>query len=341
VPEYHSIKRLGSGAFGEVWLVEDRAFGETRAVKFVPESNIHNPTNFYHEPQTLKTLQHDNVVLVADAGTMPDGRLYIAMEYLPNGSIEDRYAGGVVPLTVALRFAIDICKGLTYTHDKGFVHRDIKPANVLIGLNDGAKISDFGLCTNTIAPGAASAAGYILHIAPEVFRDDSFTFASDIYAVGLTLYRMVNGDAFLPVVTDFNELPDLILTGKYPDRNAFQPFIPLSLRRVIRRSIDVDPTRRHETPRSLRHALEQLHISVDWSEAVVPNGSCWTGKAASATWKVNGTSTKHDHKIIVQRQAPTGRQWTVNAACSRHSKIGDYRRALTKVFETINSNVAF
>lgn len=73
MPDYERIKRLGAGNFGEVWLVYDRALAVQRAVKFIDPSRIHDPTNFYHEPQTLMALRHKNIVRVEDAGTMPNG----------------------------------------------------------------------------------------------------------------------------------------------------------------------------------------------------------------------------------------------------------------------------
>ena len=93
--DYRRIKRLGAGNFGEVWLVYDRALGVRIAVKYVRPDRIHDPTNFYQEPRTLRDLIHDNIVRVEDAGRLDNGTLYIAMEYLSTGSIEKDFKEGL------------------------------------------------------------------------------------------------------------------------------------------------------------------------------------------------------------------------------------------------------
>jgi len=83
MPDYDRLHRLGQGEFGVFWLVFDKALGVRRAVKYVRPARIHDATDFYREPKTLMELRHANVVRVEDAGTLPDGTLYIAMEHLP------------------------------------------------------------------------------------------------------------------------------------------------------------------------------------------------------------------------------------------------------------------
>ncbi|MFH1303925.1 MAG: serine/threonine-protein kinase, partial [Planctomycetota bacterium] len=145
--DYRQIKRLGAGNFGEVWLVFDRALGVRLAVKYIRPNRVHDPTNFYQEPRTLRDLIHENIVRVEDAGRLKNGTLYIAMEYLPAGSVEKKFQGGAVPLSYAKKMVCDLCWALEYAHNRGYVHQDIKPGNILIGKNGEAKLSDFGLAT--------------------------------------------------------------------------------------------------------------------------------------------------------------------------------------------------
>ena len=102
MPDWNIVRRLGSGAFGEVWLVVDRALGAERAVELVRPERLHDPTDFYAEPHALVALKHGHIVEVHDAGTLQDGRIYIAMEYVPEGSLEDQFQGSVVPVETAL-----------------------------------------------------------------------------------------------------------------------------------------------------------------------------------------------------------------------------------------------
>ena len=108
MPDYDKLHRLGSGAFGEVWLVFDKALGVERAVKYVRPARVHDPTDFYHEPKTLMALRHENIVRVEDAGQEPDGTLYISMEYLRRGSLEHRFSGRPVALSIAIRLLCDV-----------------------------------------------------------------------------------------------------------------------------------------------------------------------------------------------------------------------------------------
>ena len=90
----------------------DRALNVNRAVKYVAPSRIYDPTQFYKEPHVLMELRHDHVVSVEDAGKLKDGTLYIAMEYLPKGSVESTYKGGPLPLSKALRILIERLLGV-------------------------------------------------------------------------------------------------------------------------------------------------------------------------------------------------------------------------------------
>ena len=291
MPDYDQVRRLGEGAFGEVWLVDDRALGVQRAVKYVDPSKLRDPTNFYEEPQTLRELTHPNIVTVEDAGTTGSGRLYIAMEYFPRGSVEDWAMGSVVPLSQALRLVEDVCRGAEYAHSCNFVHRDIKPANILIADDGTAKLSDFGLAARTRADGHASPYGYVAHLAPEVLQSGETSTASDIYAIGVTLYRMVNGDALLPTFAGAAELEDAISAGTFPDRGKYRPFIPRPVRTTINRAMSVDPADRFASASALRRALERIMIVCDWETSTVTNGTVWGTCVEPRGWSSRHSSS--------------------------------------------------
>jgi len=276
MPDYDLEKRLGHGVFGEVWLGNDRALGVQRALKFVPPHKVKNPTNFYEEPQTLMTLKHDNVIEITDAGKTADGQLYIAMVYYPNGSISDTTKGSIVPLLDSMKLAGDICRGLEYAHALDFIHRDIKPANVIIDNLGRARLSDFGLATKVDLDGTASPYGYLGHLAPEVITYDITDKRTDIYALGVTLYRLVNGDSYLPMTIDPDDLLDMIKDGSFPNRNHYRPFVPTSIRTIINRTLSINPDERHQSASDLRHALDRIALHTSWLPQTIPNGTEWT-----------------------------------------------------------------
>jgi len=229
----------------------------------------------------MSELRHANIVEVHDAGPTPEGGLYIAMEYLARGSVITEFSGGIVPIRTAVRLTVDACRGLEYIHQLGFIHRDIKPANLLIADDGSGKVSDFGLATRVSETGGASPYGYLSHLAPEVINGYATTPQSDVYAIGVTLYRMLNGDAYLDEsMSGDSDIEQLIVAGRFPDRNRYRPFVPRRLRTIVNKAMSVDPAKRHTSGATLRHALEQTPLLVDWDVATLAGGGrLWDGVA--------------------------------------------------------------
>ena len=104
------IKRLGSGHFGEVWLANDTGLNSKCALKCIPPDKIINQDNFFQEAQILKQTEHPNIVKVLETGIFPDARIYIAMEFLKKGSLEDEASGSYVHMTRAKKIMQDYKK---------------------------------------------------------------------------------------------------------------------------------------------------------------------------------------------------------------------------------------
>jgi eukaryotic-like serine/threonine-protein kinase len=337
VPDFHFRRRLGEGAFGEVWLADDRALGVTRAVKLVrPDKIKGGGTQFYKEPTTLQALRNDYIVTVHDAGQMTDGRLYIAMEYLPAGSAEDQSSGGFVPLRRTVKWIAAACRGAEYAHSQSVLHRDIKPANMLISDDDVAKLSDFGLAARVGTDGRASAYGYIAHLAPEVIEDGYTSVQSDIYALGVSLYRLVNGDAMLPSLPDF-ELEEAIVSGNFPDRTRFQPFVDRRLKTIIHRAMAVEPSKRFQSAAELRRALEMQSLAYDWRFEPSGRGELWIAS-------VDG---KDAHRVVVSGNPRTGFDlthykrhgagWRQVTADTCHGSRADVDKMVRKILARLTS----
>jgi len=333
MPLFDKIKRLGEGFYGEVWLAFDKALGVECAVKYIRLEKITDPTNFFKEPQMLETLRHENIVEVKAAGRLTDGRLYIQMEYLPNGSLKDIFKGEAIPLTKAIQIICNILRGLEYAHGKGYIHRDIKPANVLMTEKGAAKISDFGLATRIDARGEASPYGYIAHLAPEVFTGGRTTIESDIYAVGVTLYRLINGDSYLPDISHQDELESAVINGKYPDRSYYRLYIPRSLKTIINRAINVDPRLRYKNASSFRYSLEQVEIGTNWQEVLKPNSIEWIGKykRRSILVKLNHLLSPEMFSLQTFSKTHEAGEWRQNHKLSKQVIKGE-----TKAFNIVS-----
>ncbi len=298
-------RRLGSGYFGEVWHAIDTGLDCEVALKCIPPDKIVNQANFFQEAQVLKASEHPNIVRVNDTGTLRDDRIYVSMEYLSKGSLEDESQGAPIALSRAKRLMIDVLRGLGHAHSQGVVHRDIKPANILIGDSEEAKLSDFGLALpaiNNLDINQLKAYQYFLHLAPEVRRIRDYTHLSDIYACGVTLYRLVNGDSTLPQIRP-SDAQTLARRGDFPPRDAYRDFVPQSLKRTINKALNVDPVIRYQSADEMRHALERQAFFVDWSEAVSQHMTKWTGAAnGSRHYEVVKSRTTDRKWVITTRQ---------------------------------------
>lgn len=318
-------RRLGSGYFGEVWHAIDTGLGCEVALKCIPPDRIINTVNLHQEAQSLKASEHTNIVRVLETGTLHDGRVYISMEYLPSGSVEDEASGALLGLTRTKRLMIDVLRGLGHAHQQGIVHRDIKPANIMVGNSGEGKLSDFGLAIPDISSVDASQFKqyqYRLHLAPEVRKLKDYTPLSDIYACGITLYRLVNGDTFLPSI-NLAEATRQSKRGEFPPRNKYRDFVPVSLKRIINKAMSVNPRDRFQTAKDMRHALEQQLLFVDWIEQKTPKGIVW-----------NGTSVAGKHHIVSLAMSPNGKwdiEFKTGTLSGGRRKKGDCHYGLIKV----------
>lgn len=289
--KFSPIRRLGQGSFGEVWLVNDLSVDAERAVKIVPLAFVPNPENYFQEAQLLKAAEHQNVVRVHYA-ECDEENLYVVMEYLPAGSLERLITGGPLRLTTAKRIGIDVLRGLQHAHSRpnargrGILHKDVKPGNILLGGHGEAMLSDFGLAERPGETGDGPDMFYGPHGAPELHAGLEFTAASDIYATGVTIYRIVNGDNYLPALSR-DAMEQRIQAGRYPDRARYRAYVPRALRTVINKAMSLDPVNRYETAEAFQKALEQIPLYVDWFEYPLGvSGHLWRAETEGLAYQV-------------------------------------------------------
>jgi serine/threonine protein kinase len=279
------IEKIGEGGFGEVWKARDLGVDAIRAVKIVEPNAILSLEAYNDEARTLYALAHSNIVKVYSAepgreeGDTPDVGMYvIIMEYMDGGSLDDALQKeAFLPLRDAVHRFSGACFAAAHAHDKKYIHRDIKPANILIS-GEQTKLSDFGLCVPGAALGA-SGAGSLVYAAPEVVAGNPMTIASDVYALGVTLYELTNGSSYVDWTGDEDDLEKAIKRGRFPDRDEFRPFVHDKLKRVIKRAMHKDPTKRFGDAGKLRHALEAVPIRCNWSIESVRDEERWRGLA--------------------------------------------------------------
>lgn len=305
--KFKKLKKLGSGHFGEVWLVNDVHLGETKALKLIDKNKIVNTKQLFREAQILNKLRHENIVEIKEAGWYENNKtIYIAMEYLPKGSLGDQIKGKSIPLTRAINLLIDILKGLEKAHESGILHRDIKPNNILLSNANKGKLSDFGLSVPIgidFQKEEINDYWYPLHKPPEIFLKKNYDIRSEIYSCGVTLYRLVNGDNNLRPLPD--DWKNRILNGKLPNRSDYKHFIPRGLKTLINKALNVIPSKRYQSAEKMCRALEQLNIYQNWNEKEYPNGRVeWIATGNNFTYVVNCFPDKKNRWCVTFKKGP-------------------------------------
>jgi serine/threonine-protein kinase len=308
---YKTIDCLGSGFFGEVWLEQDLGLDRLCAAKYLKPARLPSGMVFA-EARVMLDGEHDNVVRVFSADTEA-GIPVIRMEYLPGRSIADRYGGDPVAVADALHTVEEACRGVEALHARGLLHRDLKPANLLIGEVGRIKVSDFGLACEVANLAGAPPFGYTEHLPPEALVGSGGieTASGDVYALGVTLYRLLNGDGMMRAVAPPGaDVRGLIVVGKYPDRQEWQPHIHDRLRKVARKAMHRDPSLRYSSASEFRHALEGARPKVSWVPVTIAGpGLAWEGIAADGGCQYRARlspNAKGKYLFEFERQGPSG-----------------------------------
>jgi serine/threonine-protein kinase len=240
---YRLLEPLGRGAMSSVWLAQDEELGRRVAVKVLGVQA--DPARFEREARAAAALSHPHISAVYDYGE-DAGRRYMVLEYLPNGSLEDRLTAGRIDDGETLRIATETAAGLAHAHERGLVHRDLKPANILFDSEDRAKIADFGIARMGDS-GTLTEAGTVLgtasYISPEQAAGLTATPASDVYSFGVILFRMLTGR--LPFVsTNAMELVRMHRDDPPPAVADVRTDAPARLESITGRTLAKDPLER-------------------------------------------------------------------------------------------------
>lgn len=270
IGKYKITKHLGSGQFGDVYLVHDRALNAEKAIKVVFFRDVDEARTALNEARLLHICQHPNIVQISEADVLEvEGRSAVVMnmEYVSGGSVESMLQKKFVTVAEARKIIVEVLYGLEFAHFKGIIHRDVKPANILMDDGNVAKISDFGLAAKLNQTATASGKGYIAHLAPEVFIDGVTNILTDIYAVGVTLFRISNNVTdWSAVLSGLTNAITLIENGKHLDAIGFEKYIPRKLIKVIRKATKTSAADRFQSAVEMRQALEKLKVHIEWTK---------------------------------------------------------------------------
>lgn len=258
---YRIESLLGRGGMGWVFLGHHRDLHRPCAIKILAptlaEKDPEYVEHFQNEGRAAASLIHPNVVTTHAIGQFDD-LYFLEMEFLRGRSLQQRINEGPIPPLEAISIGAGIASGLAAAHREGLIHRDLKPDNVLLTHQGMPKITDFGLAKR-LATGTASAsqvlAGTPHFMAPELFHGGAPGPASDVYALGVSLYLMLCGR--FPFTRP--KLPDLILSitsDPLPNLREENPAVPLDIAECVYAMLSRSPGNR---PRDGIEAMQYLN----------------------------------------------------------------------------------
>lgn len=319
-PNHELIRQIGQGNFGEVYLGRDVIHGDV-AVKVMrqlpgePDAGwAARKQRMIEEGQRLVQATHLHVVTVHYL-TESEGEdaVHLVMELCSGGSLQAPFDAGPLRLSEVKTYATQVCLGLEALHNRGMLHRDIKPGNILLSSDGRAKIGDFGLVTDDLIMGYGSQVGYWDHLAYEIYHNGPTSARSDVWALGMTLYRLLHGAEW------YSRLPedprDVIQHGGFATGLPWLPHVPAEWKRVIRKMMRDESHARYQTAHEVMNALAGLAYEPDWTCTVTPNEVRWMvekgGRTRTAVWR---THSPRRHEWEAWSERPGGRRYTLGAS---------------------------
>jgi formylglycine-generating enzyme required for sulfatase activity len=266
--KYEIIEKLGKGGFATVFRAHDTTLRRDVALKILHQVMVADPDfvrRFENDARAAANLEHPRIVTVHDMGQL-EQRFYIAMQFLPGGSLTDRIKReGPFSFEEAVVVVQQVAEALAYAHQKGFVHRDIKPTNILFDAQGEAVVSDFGLvkaAESSIV--ARSTVGGIVgtpaYIAPEAWEERDVSPATDVYALGCVFFEMLTGKRLFKGETSPAVMMAHFRPPEYPEQ--WPEGVPPEVEGVLGEALMQDPDKRYASMGNFATALEELVAQV-------------------------------------------------------------------------------
>lgn len=260
------IERVaGSGGMGTVFRARDQHTGLPVALKILTPKQ--ESERFAREAQVLAELHHPNIVSYIAHGQTPDGRLYLAMEWLDGEDLAQRLACGRLSLADSVILLRATASALAAAHRKGIVHRDIKPSNLFLRHSEVARVAliDFGIARRTVAAKPITKTGLLIgtpaYMAPEQARGErDITASADIFSLGCVLYECMTGEPLF--VGDYSiSLPGGLFIETAPALRASCPGISHSLETLIMQMVEPRPEDRPQSALELIDRLSTVSVT--------------------------------------------------------------------------------
>ncbi|WP_437226113.1 serine/threonine-protein kinase [Planctomicrobium sp. SH661] len=315
IAQYHVQSLLGRGGMGWVFLARHLQLNRACALKILSPSLVEKDPEylerFYTEGQAAASLNHSNVVTVHAIGTS-EGKHFLEMEFVPGRSLQKVVNEQTLLPLRATNIALGVAQGLATAHRMGVVHRDVKPDNILLNHQGNPKIGDFGLAKrlhgSTVFEGAGMLAGTPHFMAPELFQGMEATPASDVYALGVSLFVMLTGH--VPFSGgNFHSLAQSIQHEPFPNIRQLRPDVPLELGECLGAMLEKSPSNRPQSGVEAAQLLQAILGQVRDLETLLHEAFA---HEPEVTWERKGQFYE------VRVMMPDGRSQLVKIEISKH-----------------------
>jgi len=316
---YKIVALVGQGAMAAVYRAEHTGLGREVALKvphLATRVEHEDLARFRREGRLLASVKHPGVIEILDADEV-DGVPFLAMTFVEAPTLEAVLAacpGGKLPEERVRRIASSLLEALGAIHERDIVHRDLKPSNVFVELEDRVILADFGVARplgeHTMITADGAAVGTFLYMAPEQHSEEPVDPRTDLYMVGLLMYRALCGK--LPFTGNMVE----IMAAKceveaLPSPRELVPEVSRGMETVLRRACARRPGERFATAADFRAALGALVAKpTDTAPNARPERLVAARRAGTATRDL----VRQSRKIVPPPPAPRALRWGVVAA---------------------------
>ena len=254
----------GAGGSGVVWRAWDRLHGAPVALKVLRSATPHSLDRLAREARILGTLLHPAIVRYVAHGALPDGTLFLAMEWLDGESLHDTLARRRLAIDECVDLAVRVAEALAVAHASGVVHRDIKPSNLFLvgGVVQGVRIIDFGIARPLDGASQITLPGKMLgtpgYISPEQARGaEGVDARTDLFSLGAVLFKCLTGRAPFTGDEALAVLLKVVLE-EVPRVRSLRPGVPPALDELVAHMLAKDPAERCASAYALAAELRAL-----------------------------------------------------------------------------------
>jgi len=316
---YEVISQIGAGGMGEIYLAHDTNLNRKVALKLLPTELTGDPDRlkrFQQEAFAVSALNHPCILTIHEFGKSEDGTHFIASEYVEGETLNEYCADKDVGLEKKLDIAIQASSALSAAHEAGIIHRDIKPENIIVRPDGYIKVLDFGLAKHVeeqskadpeaaTGPMVKTDSGMVMgtapYMSPEQARGVKVDARTDIWSLGVVLYKMLTGQKPFKGETATDTIISVV-NKEPPPITAYRDDLPLELEWIVSKTLSKEVDGRYQTAKELRADLQKIKKRAEHEDEIKRST---TPDKALEEEKGESTTTIREQIPMSSQETPT------------------------------------